>query len=53
VTVELIRATVAGNSYFAVLHDDDDGKYKLFTPQTDKPLLDASGQPIMVKFQVQ
>jgi hypothetical protein len=49
--VELLRGTEGGKSYFAMLHDDD-GKYKQFDPQTDKPLLDKDGKPIMVLFQV-
>lgn len=49
--VELLRGTIGGKSYFAMLHDDD-GKYKEFNPQTDKPLLGDDGKPVMVLFQV-
>jgi hypothetical protein len=50
VSVGLLRATVAGKTYLAVLHDDD-GQYKTFNPQTDKPLKDDMGQLILVRFQ--
>ncbi len=49
--VELLRGTVGGKSYFAMLQDDD-GQYKQFNPHTDKPLLNEDRKPIMVLFQV-
>jgi hypothetical protein len=48
-TVELLRGTVAGKTYFAVLHHDD-GDYKNFNPRTDSVLVDTAGAPIMVQF---
>lgn len=47
--VELLRNTVDGASYFAVIHTDD-GNYKNFNPKTDVILNDESGKPVMVKF---
>ncbi|MDQ3076593.1 MAG: hypothetical protein M3Q63_00850 [bacterium] len=48
-SVDLLRSTENGKSYFAVLHTDD-GNYKNFNAQTDTILKDAKGQMIMVKF---
>lgn len=50
-TVELLRATESGKSYFAIIHTDD-GSFKNFDSKLDKPLLDDSGNQIMVKFDV-
>lgn len=50
-TVELLRATESGKSYYAILHTDD-GSYKNFDSKLDKALLDDSGNQIMVKFDV-
>lgn len=47
--VELLRATVPGTSYFAVLHNDD-GNYKNFNVKTDTILKNESGAIIMTKF---
>jgi len=48
-TVELLRNTVEGASYIAVLHNDD-GDYKNFNPKTDLPLNADNGTMVMVKF---
>jgi hypothetical protein len=50
-TVALLRATEPGKGYFALIHVDD-GNTKAFDSKIDKPLLDASGKQIMVRFQV-
>jgi hypothetical protein len=49
--VSLLRATEPGKSYYALLHVDD-GNTKAFDSKMDKPLLDASGKQVMVRFQV-
>jgi hypothetical protein len=48
--VQLLRNTVNGKSYFAVIHTDD-GNYKNFTPKTDKVLTGSNGEIIMTKFE--
>jgi hypothetical protein len=48
-SVELLRATAPGKSYFAVIHSDD-GDYKDFNFMTDTPLKDQSGKTIMIEF---
>jgi hypothetical protein len=50
-TVELLRATEAGKSYFAILHVDD-GNTKAFDSKIDKVLKDPSGSDVMVHFTV-
>lgn len=49
VSVPLLRATVPGQSYFAVLHRDDGDK--AFELRDDFPLRDEGGAPIMVSFE--
>ena len=46
--VELLRNTIEGGIYYAMIHADD-GDRK-FDTKIDLPLLGKSGQPIMVKF---
>jgi hypothetical protein len=48
-SVELLRATMNGISYIAVLHNDD-GNYKNFNPKTDTPLMNSTGAMIMATF---
>ncbi len=50
-TVELLRATEAGKSYFAILHVDD-GNYKAFNSKLDKAVVDESGKEITYHFTV-
>lgn len=47
-TVPLLRNTVAGMSYFAVLHTNVGNNQ--FSPRTDAVLYDANGNPIMAEF---
>jgi hypothetical protein len=47
--VPLLRATVSGQKYFAVLRDNV-GDYHLFDMQTDLPLTDSSGATVMATF---
>lgn len=51
-TVDLLRNTVAGMSYLAVLHTDD-GNYKNFNHLTDTILMGENQMPIMIKFNTQ
>ena len=47
-TVELLRATLPGQTYLAgELLDSGD---KIFSLQSDKPVRDAEGNPILVQF---
>jgi hypothetical protein len=46
--VDLLRITIPGKSYFAVLHGDD-GDYKNFVPSADLPLM-TNGIAIMSEF---
>ncbi|TSC67190.1 MAG: hypothetical protein CEO19_325 [Parcubacteria group bacterium Gr01-1014_73] len=48
--VELLRGTMAGGNYFAMLHADNGDR--AFDPKLDMPILDASSQPIMATFKV-
>lgn len=47
-TIDLLRGTVAGGTYYAVLHGDDGDKQ--YNYKIDKPLTDDSGSMLMVKF---
>lgn len=47
-SIELLRATVNGKTYAAVVHTDD-GNYKQYDYKKDTPLTDA-GKPVMVTF---
>lgn len=47
-TIELLRSTVLGGTYYAVLHNDDGDK--LYNYKIDTPLTDSNGNVIMVKF---
>lgn len=48
VPVELLRATEAGKTYYAMLHADDGDKS--FDIGKDLPIKDSSGNVVMVKF---
>lgn len=47
--VPLLRATVADQTYFAVMRANV-GNYQLFNMQTDMPLTDTSGNVVMAAF---
>lgn len=47
-TVELLRGTLIGHSYFAGESLDDGDK--MFSNTTDKPIRNEKGNPIMVEF---
>ncbi|MFA6364898.1 MAG: hypothetical protein WCW78_00650 [Candidatus Paceibacterota bacterium] len=47
-SVELLRTTTDGGTYYAMMHNDDGNK--LFDYKVDMPLTDESGNPLMVKF---
>lgn len=47
--VPLLRATISGHTYFAVMRDNV-GEYHLFNMQTDLPLTDSSGATVMAVF---
>lgn len=49
VSVPLLRGTIPGQTYFAVLHRDDGDK--AFELRDDFPLRDEGGTPIMVSFE--
>ncbi len=51
VEVELIRSTVAGKTYFAILHSDNGDKK--FDSALDVSLKDEAGNPVRVEFSVQ
>ncbi|HEY4499033.1 MAG TPA: hypothetical protein VJH94_03145 [Candidatus Paceibacterota bacterium] len=46
--VELLRGTIAGKNYYAMLHTDNDDR--AFNPKNDLPIPDDEGNPIMIKF---
>ena len=49
VKMKLVRATVPGQAYYAMLHaDDGDGK---FDAQKDMPVTKSGGAPVMVRFE--
>lgn len=51
VTMKLLRATVVGQAYYAMLHSDDgDGK---FDHLKDMPVTDSSDAPIVVRFETE
>lgn len=51
VTVDLVRATEAGKSYFAMLHaSNGDREFQFRAGEADAPLTDASGNPVMASF---
>lgn len=47
--VDLLRGTIPGKSYYAVLHEEDGDR--AFNIRKDLPLLNAAKQPIMAAFQ--
>lgn len=47
-TVELLRPTVAGGVFYAMLHADDGDK--MFDVKKDMPLTDPQGSAIMMRF---
>lgn len=47
--VELLRPTLEGGNYYAMLHEDIGSDHK-FDVKIDKPVLDAKGMPVMAKF---
>lgn len=46
--IELLRGTISGGTYYAVLHSDNGDK--LYDYTTDKPLTDANWSVLMMKF---
>ncbi|OHB24134.1 MAG: hypothetical protein A2542_00030 [Parcubacteria group bacterium RIFOXYD2_FULL_52_8] len=52
VVVSLLRGTVAGATYYVMLHSDD-GDINDFNLAKDVPLLGANGLPIMMVFRAQ
>ena len=48
--VELLRGTMAGGDYFAMLHADNGDR--AFDPKLDAPILDSVSQPVMAIFKV-
>lgn len=48
-TVELLRGTLPGKVYYGLLYRDDGDK--LFSLDNDFPIRDASGNPVMVRFE--
>ncbi|MDP3772115.1 MAG: hypothetical protein Q8Q94_01915 [bacterium] len=48
VVVDLLRATTAGGTYYAMLHSDNGDR--IFDYKIDVPLIDGGGNPIMVRF---
>lgn len=50
-TIELLRGTISGGTYYAVLHNDDGNKR--YDYKVDTFLTDASGNAIIVKFVAQ
>lgn len=51
--VSLLRPTIAGTSYLAVLHTDDGTKPHVFNYHTDTVLSDSTGNPIATPFTAQ
>lgn len=51
--VSLLRPTIAGTSYLAVLHTDDGTKPHVFNYHTDTVLNDTAGNPITAPFTAQ
>jgi hypothetical protein len=52
-TVTLLRPTIAGTSYLAVLHFNDNPGSNVFNWQKDVIMDDSTGHPIMVQFTAQ
>lgn len=48
VAVELLRPTLAGKTYYAMLHHDDGDK--MFDIKKDLPIKDSTGSVLMMKF---
>ncbi len=48
VVVDLLRATTAGGTYYAMLHSDNGDR--TFDYKIDVPLVDGSGNPVMTRF---
>lgn len=46
--VELLRGTIEGGTYFAMLHSDNGDR--AFDPKLDTPILGKTGAPIMMEF---
>lgn len=46
--VDLLRGTIAGRAYFAMLHDDNGDR--AFDPKLDKSILGEGGAPVMIEF---
>ncbi|MEK7107666.1 MAG: hypothetical protein AAB814_00615 [Patescibacteria group bacterium] len=46
--VELLRGTMTGGNYFAMLHADNGDR--AFDPKLDMPILDSANQPVMAMF---
>jgi hypothetical protein len=44
--ITLTEATKNGQTYYAIMHVDADGN-KIFSPNIDKPALNADGSPVM------
>lgn len=47
-SVDLLRGTIAGNKYYAMLHEDNGDR--AFDPKKDTPILGADGNPVMTSF---
>lgn len=47
-TVDLLRGTLAGSDYFAVLQADNGDR--AFEPKLDEPIMGSDGNPVMTKF---
>jgi len=47
-TVDLLRGTLAGRAYYAMLHSDNGDR--AFNPKNDLPIADEQGNPVMMKF---
>src|SRR3989338_6152319 len=46
--VELLRGTIEGGKYFAMLHADNGDR--AFDPKLDAPIVGKTGSPIMMEF---
>lgn len=47
-TVELLRGTLAGQTYYAMLHSDNGDR--AFDPKKDLPITDDEGNPVVMEF---
>ena len=52
-SVSLLRPTIAGNSYFAVLRFDNGVNYHTFNPRIDAIIYDYFGHPVATEFNAQ